>query len=159
MKYLITYSSQSGNTEKLARSLGGSLPGQAEIKPLAEASDLADYQAVVVGFWLKGGQPDPQTAEFLARVGSQKLFLFATHGAAAGSDHVNGALAAAKKMADRAEVVGSFTCQGEVNPDLLAKLKASGKAPVWIADADAAVGHPDQADLEAFQKSVKAAFK
>ncbi len=43
MKSLIVYSSQSGNTQKLARAVYESLTGPKEMYAVAEAPDPADY--------------------------------------------------------------------------------------------------------------------
>ena len=154
MKILITYSSKTGNTEKLARAVHGRLAGKAEIKPLPCELDPNDYDLVMAGFWLKGGTPEPQAAEFLPRVKGRDLFLFATHGAAPGSEHVASALAAAENLAPQANLVGAYACQGQVDPGFLEKLKAKESPPPWVKDADSAVGHPDQADLKGLIEAV-----
>ncbi len=157
MKALVVYSSQTGNTKKLAEALYETLSGEKEIYPVAEAPDPAGYDLVAVGFWFQAGKPDPKSTEYMAKVKNTKVFLFATHGAAAGSDHVKGALEHARGLLADAEVIGSFTCQGEVNPKVLEKVKAKPTPPPWIGDADTAVGHPDQNDLEALQNAFRQA--
>ncbi len=157
MKALVVYSSQTGNTKKLAEALYETITCEKEIFPVADAPDPSGYDLVAVGFWFQAGKPDPKAAEYLAKVKDGKVFLFATHGAAAGSDHVKGALEHARGLIPQAEVIGSFTCQGEVNPKVLEKVKAKPTPPAWIGDADFAVGHPDQGDLEALQKAFRQA--
>jgi hypothetical protein len=94
------------------------------------------------------GKPDPKTCDYLGKAHKgDRLFLFATHGAAKGSDHVATALTHAKSLVNGAQVVGTFTCQGEVNPKVLEKVKQKPEPPVWIKDADGAAGHPDAGDL------------
>ena len=80
MKSLIVYSSQSGNTKKLAQAVYESLTGEKEMVAVAEAPDPAGYDLVALGFWLQAGKPDPKSAEYIGRVGKKSLFLFATHG-------------------------------------------------------------------------------
>ena len=154
MKSLIVYSSQSGNTRKLAQAVHAALPGPKEIYPVAEAPDPADYDFVALGFWLQAGKPDPKSAEYLGRIGKKSLFLFATHGAAAGSDHALSAQEAARSLAPAADMVGTYSCQGEVNPKVLEKAKSKPEPPVWIADADDAIGHPDAADIEVLKYQI-----
>jgi len=149
MKTLIIYSSQTGNTKKLAEAVYESVSGEKEIFPIDDAPDPDEYDLVGVGFWLQAGKPDPKTAKYLPRIGSGKrLFLFATHGAAAGSEHANNAIAQAKSLAPDADISGVFSCQGEVNPKILEKVKAKPTQPVWIDDAPKAIGHPDQEDID-----------
>ncbi len=154
MNSLIVYSSQSGNTQKLARAVYESLTGPKEMYAVAEAPDPADYDFVALGFWLQAGKPDPKSAEYLGKVGKKPLFLFATHGAAAGSDHARNAMDLARSLASEADVLGTYSCQGEVNPKVLEKAKNKPEPPVWIADAPNASGHPDEADIEVLKHQI-----
>jgi len=155
MKSLVVYSSKSGNTRKLAEAAFAALPdGSSEIFPVSEAPDPAGYDLVVTAFWLMAGKPDPASSEFLASLGQTRLFLAATHGAAADSDHARAALQHAKETASSAEVVGTFNCQGEVSPGLLEKASKKEPPPPWLGDAPAAVGHPDESDLAALRKAL-----
>ncbi len=158
MKSLVVYSSQSGNTRKMAEAAFEVLPEPKEIHPVEAAPDPAAYDFVVMGFWLKAGNPDPKSQEFLKKTAGSRLFLFSTHGAAAGSEHAKRAMDAAKSLAQGAEIVGTFDCQGAVNPELLAKVKARPNPPEWIDDADTAVGHPDARDVTALQEKIKEAL-
>ncbi len=158
MKSLVVYSSQSGNTEKMARAAYEALPDPKEIHPVENAPDPSNFDLVVVGFWLKAGNPDPKTQEFLKKVTGTRLFLFSTHGAAAGSAHANKAMETAKSLAGGARVIGTFDCQGEVNSELLKKVKERPNPPEWIDEADTAVGHPDENDLKALQEKIREAL-
>ncbi|MBW1659768.1 MAG: flavodoxin family protein [Deltaproteobacteria bacterium] len=155
MKALVVYSSQSGNTKKLAEAVYEVLPDEKEIHPVDEAPEPSGYDLVAVGFWFKSGDPDPKSAEYLKKISGTKLFLFATHGAAPDSDHARKGMEAAKALAKGAEIVGTFNCQGVVNPGLLEKVKARPNPPEWIGDADSAVGHPDENDLNALKEKVR----
>jgi flavodoxin len=154
MKSLIVYSSQSGNTKKLAQAVYESLTGPKDIYPVAAAPDPADYDFVALGFWLQAGKPDPKSAEYLGRIGKKSLFLFASHGAAAGSDHARNAMNAAKSLASEANIVGTYSCQGKVNPKVLEKAQTRPEPPVWIADAPNAVSHPDEADIAVLKSQI-----
>ena len=154
MKSLVVYSSQSGHTKKLAEAVYGALPEEKEVAPIEKAPDPQEYDFVAVGFWLKGGNPDPKAGEYLKKMAGVNLFLFATHGAAAGSDHAKKAMETAAALAEGAKIVGTFDCQGEVNAGLLEKVKARPNPPAWIGDADTAIGHPDEADLNAIKEKI-----
>ncbi len=149
MNYLVVYSSKSGNTKKLAQAIYDFLPGDKELKPVQEAPDPSDFIFVALGFWVKDGHPDPAAQEYLKRFNEDhQLFLFATHGGALKSEEVEQAMKEAKKLAHKARIVGQFSCQGEVAPEVLEAARSQQPPPDWIAAAEAAKGHPDQADID-----------
>ena len=155
MKSLIIYSSQTDNTKKLADVVYENLDGEKDIFFVDDAPSVKGYDLIAVGFWLMAGKPDPKSAAFLEKLGKDdKVFLFATHGAAKGSDHAQNAVNHAIRLTDNANVAGSFTCQGEVNPKVLEKVKQKPEPPVWISEADDAVGHPNEEDFSALKKIV-----
>jgi len=155
MKSLVIYSSQTGNTRKLAEAVYDVLTGEKEIYPTSEAPEPSGYDFIAAGFWLKAGKPDPETSSYLPRIKGQPLFLFATHGAAAASQHAVDAMAAAKELAGAAKIMGTFNCPGAVDPKLIEKAGAKPQPPVWLADAPAAAGHPDAADIAALKERLK----
>jgi flavodoxin len=160
MKALVVYSSQSGNTKKLAVTVCEALPAGTQMCAVDEAPDPTAYDFVALGVWLQGGKPDPKSASYLARLkGRPNVFLFATHGARPGSDHAKVAMAHAQSLAEGATVAGSFSCYGEVNPKVLEKVKAKPQPPVWLDDADEAVGHPNSSDLDHLRRALKAVLK
>jgi len=148
MKILITFSSQSGNTEKLAKAVYDSLEGEKEICSIDEAPPADRYDLTAVGFWFQAGKPDPKAAEYLVSCGPEThLFLFATHGAAKDSDHAKQGMASAAALTNNARIEGTFNCQGQVNPKVLEKVRQKETPPAWISDADTAIGHPDEKDI------------
>jgi hypothetical protein len=157
MNAIVVYSSQTGNTETLARTVHEILGGEALLARAQEAPDPGGFDFVALGFWLKAGKPDPVSAEYLARVGNRKLFLFATHGADPDSDHARNALEHARSLAPDAEIVGMFHCQGEVEPSFLEKVQAKDPRPPWVDAAPAAAGHPDRDDLDRLRERVREA--
>jgi flavodoxin len=158
MKRLIVYSSKTGNTLKLAEAARSMLTGEVDFYPVEEAPDPADYALIVACFWLQAGKPDPKSHAFLEKLEAANLFLIASHGAAADSAHAAKAMAYAKKLPASSEVLGSFNCQGEVNPGFLEKAHQKDPQPPWIADAPAAVGHPDAADIVRLKAAIEASL-
>ncbi|MEE4137763.1 MAG: flavodoxin family protein, partial [Desulforhopalus sp.] len=120
-----------------------------------EAPEPKGYDVIIAAFWLAGGKPEPKSAEYLQRIASGKLFLVATHGAAADSDHARGALRFAAALPKSAELAGSFSCQGEVNAAVLAQVRKKSPPPPWIADAESAVGHPDEKDIASLRQALQ----
>lgn len=156
MKSLVVYSSQTGNTKKMADAVFETLTGEKEIYAISDAPDPDGYDFVAVGFWLKAGKPDPKSSEYLEKIGEKSLFLFATHGAAQKSVHAENAMNHAKNLATEAKVVGMYNCQGEVAPKILEKVRAKPEPPVWLADAPSAAGHPDESDIDELKHIVSA---
>ena len=151
MKSLVVYSSQTGNTRKLAEAVFEMLTGDKALYPVDEAPDPSGYGFIAVGFWLMGGKPDPKSSEFLGKIREKPLFLFATHGAGAGSDHAIHGMTLAKALAPESDIRGTYSCQGEVSPKILEKASKKPEPPVWLADAPDAVGHPNDSDIEAIK--------
>jgi flavodoxin len=158
MKSLVVYSSQTGNTRKLAKAVFEALPGDKALYPVDEAPDPADYGFIALGFWFMQGKPDPKSAEFLGRIGKKPLFLFATHAAAADSDHAVQGMAMAKSLAAESDIRGTYSCQGEASPKILEKASKKPQPPVWLAQAPDAVGHPNESDLEVLNHQLAELF-
>jgi flavodoxin len=157
MNAIVVFSSQTGNTEMLARTVHETLGGEALLARTQSAPDPGGFDLVAVGFWLKAGKPDPVSADYLSRVGKRKLFLFATHGADPDSGHARNAMEHARSLAPDAEILGTFHCQGEVAPPFLEKVQAKDPRPPWVDAAPSAAGHPDADDLERLRQRVREA--
>lgn len=145
MKQLVVYSSQSGNTKKLADTVFSRMAGDKDIAAVAQAPDPSGYDIVAVGFWFQGGQPDPASQAFLKKC-SGKVFLFATHGAATSSDHATMGMNKAMELVP-GTVVGSFHCPGQVPEKVMEGAANKDPQPPWYKDAPAANGHPNGDDL------------
>jgi len=146
MKKLIVFSSKGGNTKKLAEEIFRQLPDDKDIQPVAQAPNPAGYDVVCVGFWLKGGGPDPDAAEYLKKCNG-KLFLFATHGSDPDSNHAKMGMNKAEELAEKATVIGKFSCQGEVPEQVMENAANKEPQPAWLSDAAAAKGHPNDEDF------------
>ena len=68
-------------------------------------------------------------------------------------------MAQAQALAEGATVAGSFSCYGEVNQKVLEKVKAKPQPPVWLDDADDAVGHPEASDMDNLRRALKAVLE
>lgn len=160
MKSLVVYSSQSGNTKKLAEAACLALGDACDLFPVDQAPDPAGYDLVAAGFWLQAGRPDSKSDAFLGRLKDHggRVFLFATHGAAATSAHARQAMDHAVSAVSPAKIVGTFNCQGAVQPAVLEKVRAKTPPPPWIDDAPSAQGHPDADDLEGLQQALKSSL-
>ena len=155
MRTLVLYSSQSGNTKKLADVIYGVLPNDKKIFSIDEAPEiLADIDLIALGFWFQGGKPDLKATRFLPQLNNKKIFLFVTHGAAKGSAHAQQGMAAAIALAAGAKVIGTFSCQGEVSSQVIQTAAAKPEPPPWLQDAPSAIGHPNQNDCNELRQEI-----
>lgn len=147
MKSLLVYSSKTGNTKKLAEAILENLPGEKVLSSIDEAPAPDGYDLVNVAFWFQAGKPDPKSQEYLAKITNQKVILAATHGAAKNSPYAQNGMKFALDIIPDAQVLATFSCQGEVNPEFLEKAAAKTEPPPWLSDAKTANGHPDEKDI------------
>ena len=161
-KWAVIYSSVTGNTKMVAEAIAGAAE-QADVFRVQEApSDLSGYDIVAVGYWLRLGQPDPMTLQYLAQVENAQVVFFQTHGAEVNSEHAITSFArAGYHLGKNCEILGTFGCQGKINPAMLEKRKnAPADDPHGGAAAierwKKAASHPDEADLAAAAQMVTA---
>jgi flavodoxin len=150
MKALIVYSSKTGNTKKLAEALYDAVQFEKKLLSISDNPDPTEYGFVAVGFWLKDGQPDPATQDFLPKIGKKEVLLFTTHCAANNSDHAKNALKKAKELASPARICAVFSCLGQASEEILEQAGREDPQPSWLANAPAAKGHPDEEDIRQF---------
>ena len=58
-KFLVLYSSQTGNTKQVAEAIAACLPRETACLPLAEApNSFAEFDCVFLGFWVDRSKAD-----------------------------------------------------------------------------------------------------
>ena len=149
-RWLIVYSSVTGNTKKVAEAIGeavGADPVSVEEAP----GDIPGYDLVAVGYWLWRGGPDPKAAAYLSRLKDARVVLFETHAAEDRSEHAVTAFArAGARLGKGCSVLSVFECQGQVSEAIRKRHESlpandpHAKSTGWKTS----VGHPDDADLE-----------
>ena len=158
-KWLIVYSSVTGNTKQIAEAMYGAFAeGEADIISVREIDmiSLDDYDYIAVGYWLTRGAPDKAVQNFLAELSGKTVVLFQTHGAEVGSEHAVTAFArAAAKLGEGCDVLGTFSSQGRINSALLVRRQNStDKNDPHAANErnkkrwENAAKHPDENDLQ-----------
>ena len=149
MKALVTYFSESGNTEKLAKAIydGINLSGK-EIMPISEAN-AKDYDVIFVGFPVQASSVPAKVEKFIKNVPEgKKLSFFVTHGSLRGGQLAISALYYAFSLALKVTVLRTFGCRGQVKPSLIDALLKNPEHKAWAIEAQSATGHPDKADLK-----------
>lgn len=154
-KWGVFYSSITGNTKQIAEQIAAAA-GDADILALEKMpEDLSAYEVVALGYWLKRGGPDPQMTRILPQIKNATVVLFETHGADVGSEHAITAFArAAYLLGSGCKILGTFSCQGKINPVLIERRKNTSPGdPHGGAEArerwQRAANHPNEDDLAA----------
>lgn len=121
MKVLVTYSSKTGNTKKLAEGIYAGLEKvEKEILPMSEVSDLSSYDTVLAGYWVDKGGANKEAAEFLAKIEGKKVGVFATLAFWPDSEHgYHSILAGEALVKEKNHVIGKYICQGKIDDKMV----------------------------------------
>lgn len=161
MKYMVVYTSKTGNTEKLAAEIFGALPGGSkDIQRVEEVRGDAD--TYFVGFWNDKGTCCESVMDFLATLRGKEVALFGTSGF--GSDE--GYLKAVSRrvealLPDDARFLGSFLCSGRMPPNVLERFrcmqekKDTPEIRRMIEAYTRSMLHPDETDLQNARRFVE----
>lgn len=153
MKYLVVYSSRTGNTEKIAIEIFGALPGKSkDIQRLEEQNGEAE--TYFVGFWNDKGICGREVIEFLEKLHGKQVAIFGTCGMGQDAEYC-------RQVSKRVEALipednrylGSFLCPGRMAPQVLERyrmMQTKQDSP-WIRRMirlyEEAMLHPDGDDL------------
>jgi len=150
MKILVTYYSKTGNTKAVAETIFHELQKEdAEIKPIKEVENPEDYLLVFCGFPVHAHSVPVAVHNFIKKLRQgQKIALFSTHGSKTDGQMPKEAIHQAIGLAKDVEVLGSFTCRGQVEQDIIDELMRKPEHKAWAMEAASAKDHPDKADLE-----------
>jgi flavodoxin len=148
MKALVTYFSETGNTEKLACAIYEAIHIEKEIKPIKDVQDVKGYDIIFCGFPVHAHSvPGKALSLFKSLPEGQKIVFFSTHGSLRGGQLPKQAFEHAIGLASKAKVLGHFGCQGKVDSKLIDALMKQPEHKAWAEEALSAEGHPDQHDL------------
>jgi flavodoxin len=156
---LIVYSSKTGNTRKLAEGIARGLAEAgfpARVAAVEEQPDAAGAPWVLAGFWADRGNADAKALGYIQSLAGQTVGIFGTLGADPDSDHARDL---AKKMealaAEKNTCLGSFLCQGKIDPALTAQFKDLPPDHPHAMNEERrkrheeAAKHPDEGDIVA----------
>ena len=157
MSYAIICSSKTGNTQRLAQRAREALGRESEVS-------VADADVVLLGSWTDKGGLDPALGDRLGELAGKRVFLFGTCGFGGSQAYYDRVLDRfASALPEGAQVVGRFMCQGQMPPAVRERyVKMAEQDPArfepMIENFDRALGHPDAADLTAFEDALRAAL-
>ena len=148
MKILVTYFTQTGNTEKVARAIYGAIGAQKEILPVDKVKDPGGYDIIICGFPVHAHSVPLPVEHFIKKTPSgKKIALFATHGSLRGGELATTSIEHAASLASKLKVLGTFGCRGKVDPKLIETLIKKPEHRAWAETAKSAAVHPDESDL------------
>ena len=157
-KVLVTYFSLTGNTEKIAEAIHGSIGQDKVILPIDKVEDMGPYSLIFIGFPVQSHSLPYKAEVFLKKVpAGKKIALFSTHGSLPGIRLSQEALEYASILVAKAKLLGTFACRGKVSMQALEVLSRSPEHEAWADMAASASTHPDAhdiADARAFAKWV-----
>lgn len=151
MKVLVTYFSETANTEKLAQAIYEGVGSyDKKIVPIDEVGDIAEYDVIFCGFPVHSSTVPGKVQPFLKSMPEgKKLAIFATHGSLRGGQLAVTAFDYAVTLAKKAKILGTFGCRGKVKSSLIEALKKKPEHKAWAEEAQSsAATHPDEADCK-----------
>ena len=149
MKILITYYSETGNTEKVAYAVKNRLDHiLTVILPVADVQSVEEYDLIFCGFSVHAHSVPTEVEQFIKSIPEGKeVAVFATHGSLKGGPLAVTAFYHAIGCVPHGKVLGTFGCRGTVKMSLLDALLEKPEHAGWVKEARSAVGHPDDGDL------------
>ncbi|HEJ83075.1 MAG: flavodoxin family protein [Deltaproteobacteria bacterium] len=150
MKVLVTYFSETGNTEKLAKAVFEAVESsKKEILPVQEVTGIDGYDVIFIGFPVHSHNVPGKVEALVKKLPEgQKVAYFATHGSLRGGELAVTAFYHALNLAKNAVILGTFGCRGKVKQQIIDALMEKLEHRAWAQEAQSATGHPDEADLE-----------
>lgn len=148
MKALVTYYSETGNTEKLARAIYEAIYIDKELKPVHDIKNTDGYDIIFFGFPVMAHSVPGKAQTHIKNLPQdQKIAFFSTHGSRRDGQLPKQALEHAFALSTKTKVLGHFGCQGKVSAKLIESLRGKPEHKAWVQEALSADGHPDQHDL------------
>lgn len=158
MKTLIAYSTKTGNTEKVAISIGEGIENS-HVKNIKEIKDVAslDYDFIIVGAWIDRGTANKEAFDFINKIKNKKIGFFFTLGAYPNSDHAKDCTKKIEELftKNNNKVIGHYLCQGAIDPKLIEFMRKQfpadhphGPNPDRIKRWSDASSHPNLEDLQ-----------
>lgn len=155
-KILVTYSSLTGNTKKLAEGIYEALNMPKDIMPMKEVKDLDSYDVVLAGYWVDKGGPNEEAKKFLENIEGKKVGIFATLAYWPDTQHGwNSLIRGEELVKDKNTVIGRFICQGKLSDKIIERFKSfPADNPHSITEEKLkrykiAANHPSKVDIAA----------
>jgi flavodoxin len=150
MNVLVTFYSETGNTQKVAEAIFASIQHtRKKLLAIDQVEDIENHDLIFCGFPVINHGLPVKITHFLQKIPlGKKLVFFATHGSLRGGEKAISAFYAALSLAHGQTILGTFGCRGQVKFQLLDALMEQPQNRTWAREAQSANDHPDSSDLE-----------
>lgn len=161
MKTLIAYSSNTGNTKKVAEAIGQVV--EADLIDIKDNPDIEKYDNIIIGYWGRRGRANEEGDEFLKKIKGKNVGVFATLGAYPEREKALKVIRYGEETLKENgnNLISSFYCHGKIDPALRerAKKRPMDDRHAWTQEREerfqASQSHPDQEDLKEAQEIFK----
>ena len=158
MSYAIVYSSRTGNTALLAKTIREILGEEACVYFGPPDAQALAAQTVYAGFWTDRGTCDEEMARFLQSLTDQAVFLFGTAGFGGAPAYYGQILERVQaNLKESVRLAGTYMCQGQMPQAVRTRyegMEDSARRTAMLSNFDRALGHPDAGDLEQLRQAV-----
>lgn len=155
MRALVTYSSLTGNTKKVAEAIYEEINIEKDIFKSNEDFNIENYDFIVVGYWVNKGICDDKIKEILEKANNKNIILFGTLGAKENGPYYESIKKRIEALVPESnKILGHFLCQGKINEKLTERYKEMLKnnqgdehVKEQLKNHEEAMKHPDEKDI------------
>lgn len=163
MKILVTYSSWTGNTKKVANAIHEQIGG--DIMPMSDVKNWENYDFLALGFFVDKGFAGEEAKAFMEKIRGKKVGLFATLGAYPDGEHAFNVMEKGRDLMLKNQniLLCEFICQGAIDPKLIERMRKmalqKGDKAIHPITPEReqrwkdAASHPDENDLNNAKKT------
>lgn len=150
MKALVTYYSNSGNTEKVAKGLFEGLKAKEKaIVKVEDVESVEEYDVIFCGFPVIEHSVPAKVQSFIKSIpAGSKVAFFATHGVHREGIKAKTAFETAGALLKSSTNLGTFGVRGKVEDDVMESLGKRLEHQSWVEEAASAANHPNEEDLK-----------
>lgn len=158
MKTLIAFSTETGNTKKLAQEIFNTIDGEKFVGEFAEIQNKNGFDIIYVGFPIHNFGPSEKAKDFISKIEeNQKVILFATHAMQTESPMNIKQIENCRKAAVHLKVLDIYTCRGEMSESVAERMIHSDNPQFQFFGKmrQQTIGHPNQEELKDLREFVK----
>lgn len=163
MNIAIVYSSNTGNTETIAKAIKEELKNENIVYFGKVVEEIPEADLYFIGSWTDKGNASKDIIEFVKKITNKKIAYFGTAGYGGSENYYNSLFERIKVNIDKSnEVLGYFYCQGKMPIQVKERyVKMMTEHPddanlkVSIHNFDEALKHPNGVDLDNVRKWAK----
>lgn len=167
MRYMIVYSSITGNTETIAKAIKDTLDEKYCVYYGSPSEVLTQEAGIIfVGFWVYKGSCPEEIKKYLQTLKNKKIFLFGTAGFGGSNTYFETILKDVKENISASNsIIDCFLCQGKMPHKVLERYKKmlieqpkNSSISDMITNYENALSHPDIHDIEAAKAVIRSWF-